>query len=197
MEASQLTQPTQPTIRTYKKRETLTKPVPDGVIYKIESILAKLAYYGSSEHIDKRMNAHKTSFEKYKTGKGNGRSVYKVMEQPDWKLTILERKPFDSLVELQKREGYYITTFPCVNERSPFGVVSIKEPKQNLKEPKTDEQIYKQKYNAEYRKRPEVIEREKARRKNPEYNRQLLASHRNYKQVINARKVAHGALSQG
>ena len=83
------------------------------------------------------------------------------------------------------------------NERSPFGVVSIKEPKQNLKEPKTDEQIYKQKYNAEYRKRPEVIEREKARRKNPEYSRQLLASHRNYKQVINARKVAHGALSQG
>ena len=123
--------------RPYKKRETSTKPIPDGVIYKLESVLAKLAYYGSSEHIDSRMAHHKTVFEKYKTGKGNARSVFKVMEQPDWKLTILERKPFTNLVEMQKREGYYISTFPCVNERSPFGVKLIKEPKQNLKEPQT------------------------------------------------------------
>ena len=176
--------------RPYKKRETSTKPIPDGVIYKLESVLAKLAYYGSSEHIDSRMAHHKTVFEKYKTGKGNARSVFKVMEQPDWKLTILERKPFTNLVEMQKREGYYISTFPCVNERSPFGVKLIKEPKQNLKEPQTPEQIYKQKYNAEYRKRPEVIEREKARRKNPEYNRQLLDAHNNYRKVVNARKKA-------
>jgi len=193
MEATQPTQPTEPTPRPYKKRETAITPIPDGVIYKLESVLAKLVYYGSSVNIDKRMAHHRMAYERFKTGKCNNRCVYKVMEQPDCKLTILERKPFDNAIELQKRESYYISTFPCVNERSPFGVVKVKVPKTNLKEPQTQEQIYKQKYNAEYRKRPEVIERERARIKNPEYKRQLYDQHNNYKRIIYARKKAEKA----
>jgi hypothetical protein len=188
MEATQPTQPTEPTPKAYKKRETSITPIPDGVIYKLESVLAKLVYYGSSENIDKRMAHHRMAYERFKTGNCNNRCVYKVMEQPDCKLTILERKPFDNAIELQKRESYYISTFPCVNERSSFGVVKSKNPKINLKEPQTKEQIYKQKYNAEYRKRPEVIERERARIKNPEYKRQLYDQHNNYKRIIYARK---------
>jgi hypothetical protein len=189
MEATQTTTPTPPTPRRpYKKREPSTKPIPDGVIYVLKSVMANLAYYGSAENIDKRMANHKSAYERFKMGKGNNRSVYEVMKQPDCKLTILERKPFNNTVELQKRESYYITTFPCVNDRSPCGVVVVKNPKTNLKEPKTEEQIYKKLYNAEYRKRPDVIKAAQEKLKNLEYRRQLYDSHNHYRQVVRDRK---------
>jgi hypothetical protein len=191
METTQTTTQTPPTPptprRAYKKREPSTRPIPDGVIYKLESILAKLAYYGSAENIDKRMAQHKRAID---TAKNIGKycSAIKVLKEPDWKLTILERREWANALELQKRENYYITTFPCVNERSSSGVVSVKEPKLNLKEPKTPEQIYKKLYNAEYRKRPDVIKAAQEKLKNPEYRRQLYDSHNHYRQVVRDRK---------
>ena len=174
--------------RPYTKREPFTKPIPKGTVYMLESISAKKSYYGSTENIETRLASHRHAYEGYKLGKKNYCSSYEIVKEPDCKLVILEQKAWDNSQELKKREGYYIATFPCVNIRRSGGIRCVKEPRSYCKEAKTPAQLYKKAYNADYRKRPDVIEAAKQKLKDPEYRRQLLDSHNHYRKIVSARK---------
>lgn len=174
--------------RPYKKREPSTKPIPKGTIYKLESISAKKSYYGSAENIETRLKRHNDAYDLYKKGKKNYCSSYEILKEPDCKMVILEQKAWDNSQELKKREDYYITTFPCVNIRRSGGIRCVKEPRPHSKEAKTPQQLYMKAYNAEYRKRPDVIEAAKQKLQDPVYRRQLLDAHNNYRKIVSARK---------
>lgn len=182
------TTPQPVTRRPYKKREPSTKPIPVGTIYKLESISAKKSYYGSAENIETRLKRHNDAFSLYKQGKKNYCSSYEILKEPDCKLVILEQKAWDNSRELKKREDYYITTFPCVNIRRSGGIRCVNEPRPICREAKTPEQLYKKAYNAEYRKRPDVIEAYKQKLQDPVYRRQLFDAHNHYRKIIYARK---------
>ena len=73
-----------------------------------------------------RLSVHKAHFKRWKQGKMNNYSSFKLLEQGFDKVAIIlvEDYPCTSSQELELREAHYIKNSPCINMRIPSGIVA-------------------------------------------------------------------------
>lgn len=88
-----------------------------GKIYKIIGGNG-LIYYGSTcNTLTKRLGQHQSDYKRYKAGKSKKYATsFKVLEQEEHYIKLVEDYSCNSKVELEAREGYYITNNICVNK---------------------------------------------------------------------------------
>ena len=78
----------------------------NGKIYSIRSYLTDKIYIGSTCHpLSKRLAAHRSNYKRFKLGKGNAISSFKILDFPDCYIELIELCPCGSKMELQRREG--------------------------------------------------------------------------------------------
>ena len=88
-----------------------------GKIYKIECNVTGLIYIGSTckKKLSGRMTEHRSNYKKYLNGKKKYLSSFKVMENKDYDIILIEDFPCNSKDQLFARERYYTNEIECVN----------------------------------------------------------------------------------
>ena len=91
----------------------------NGLIYKILSLSnPTICYIGSTcLTLKLRLALHKSKFKNYKKTGKNYYSSFKVLENQDFSIELIETFPCNSRNELTKREGFYIQQIECVNKQ--------------------------------------------------------------------------------
>jgi hypothetical protein len=91
-----------------------------GKIYKLVSSNGNLCYIGSTtESLAVRFTKHKCNYKRWKAGKYSFVTSFKVFDENDAIIELLERYPCDSRKELEKAERKYIESNKCVNKTIP------------------------------------------------------------------------------
>jgi len=96
----------------------------NGKIYKIESSLGNMVYYGSTtkQYLSQRMTTHRSDYNKWLNGKHGLVMAFKLFEEygiENCKIILVENCPCESKDELSSKEAYYIRNFECVNKNVP------------------------------------------------------------------------------
>jgi len=96
----------------------------EGKIYKIESTLGNMVYYGSTtkKRLCDRMTKHRGDYKLWLKGKTHLVMSYKLFDEyglENCKIILVENYPCESKDELAARERHYITNFDCVNKYVP------------------------------------------------------------------------------
>jgi calcineurin-like phosphoesterase family protein len=88
-----------------------------GKIYKIECNVTGLIYIGSTckKKLSGRMTQHRSDYKMYLKGKKKYLSSFKVMENNDYDIILIEDYPCKSKDQLFARERYYTNEIECVN----------------------------------------------------------------------------------
>ena len=95
----------------------------NGKIYKIVCDTTGLMYVGSTtkKYLSQRLDQHRSNLKGWKNG--NNKSYvtsFKVLENENFKIVLLEPCKCNSLDELKARERVYIETLVCVNKNIPL-----------------------------------------------------------------------------
>ena len=92
-----------------------------GKIYKIVDNTNENIYIGSTSEptLAKRLANHLRSYKYYLTHKTYYISSFKIIENGDYEIVLLETYPCDLKDELKARERHYIETLNCVNKNIP------------------------------------------------------------------------------
>ena len=105
-----------------KKNETSSE-IQNGKIYKIVCNKTGLCYVGSTKlkYLSDRLAKHTYRFRKFKEGEiKSNLTSFKVLENNDYDIMLVEKVPFTEIEELYKREKYHIINTPnCVNKTIP------------------------------------------------------------------------------
>ena len=81
----------------------------NGSIYKIISRNTDKIYIGSTtKSLIKRLLQHEQDYQKYKRGKCNYTTSFKILEFENYHIELIESIEFESKNELRQREGYII-----------------------------------------------------------------------------------------
>ena len=90
-----------------------------GKIYKIVS--GDLTYIGSTcePTLARRMAGHKTRYDSWKAGKTRFVTSFKVIENGNAEIILIETFPCNTKDELHARERYFIENTICVNKFIP------------------------------------------------------------------------------
>ena len=96
----------------------------EGKIYKIESHVGDMVYYGSTtkKRLCDRMTFHRSGYNRWLKGKCNMVMAFKLFKQygiENCKIVLIENCPCESKDELTSREAYFIRNFDCVNKHIP------------------------------------------------------------------------------
>lgn len=93
----------------------------NGKIYKIVCNKTGLVYYGSTcqKELCQRLAAHKQNYKRYLNGKYCFVTSYKILENEDFDIVLVEDYPCDNKEQLFTRERYYIDNNECVNKIRP------------------------------------------------------------------------------
>ena len=128
----------------------------NGKIYKLKCHTTNQIYIGSTTErlLCQRLRYHVKDYNRYKLKMKTSHyySSYEILKNKNYTITLLEKCPCDSKDELYARERYHIEKNECVNLMIPLRT------KHEWKRDKCEEV---RKYNTEYIKRPDVIERNK------------------------------------
>ena len=121
-----------------------------GKIYKIVCNITGLTYYGSTCEpiLSRRLAKHRSNYKDYLNGASHSHytTSYKVLENGNCDIILMENYPCNSNDELTSRERYYIENNECVNKVIPSR--SHKEYKELNRE---WYQNYMKEYNKKYR----------------------------------------------
>jgi hypothetical protein len=92
-----------------------------GKIYKIVDNTNGNIYVGSTTEptVARRLATHRSNYKSYLDGKCQYMSSYKILENGDFDIVLVENCPCDTKDELFKRERHYIETLDCVNKNIP------------------------------------------------------------------------------
>ena len=92
----------------------------NGKIYRIDCLTTGKVYIGSTtkKTVAQRLAEHVNDFKKRKNGIRHLTS-FQIIEQGNYKITLIELYPCNSKDELTSREGHYIRTMDCVNKVIP------------------------------------------------------------------------------
>jgi hypothetical protein len=92
-----------------------------GKIYKIVDYTNDNIYIGSTIEpiLAQRLAKHIRSYKSYLNGKQHFLTSFKILENDNYDIQLIENYPCDSKDELHQREGYYIKTIDCVNKNIP------------------------------------------------------------------------------
>jgi vacuolar-type H+-ATPase subunit H len=136
-----------------------------GKIYKLICNTTGLIYIGSTckDRLCERLSKHKSHYKEYlKNGKSYITS-FKILENNNYVIDLIEMCPCNTKDELNKRERYYIEMFNCVNKIIPTR--SIREyreqNKEKLKEYREKNKDITKEKNKEYREKNKDIIKEK------------------------------------
>ena len=90
----------------------------NGKIYKIECLTTGLIYIGSTtkDRLSQRLVQHRCDYKKYKDGNYYFVTSFKVLENDNYIIGLLESVNCNTKDELLAREGHYIKTLDCVNK---------------------------------------------------------------------------------
>jgi hypothetical protein len=93
-----------------------------GKIYKIVCNTSGLVYYGSTcePTLARRLAGHRGNFELWKKNNKLYVSSYKVLENKNYDIVLVELVPCNSKMELHKRERFFIENNVCVNMAVPL-----------------------------------------------------------------------------
>ena len=97
----------------------------NGKIYKIESPLGDMVYYGSTtkQYLSQRMTKHRTDYNKWLSGKDTRKyssfDLFDAYAIENCKIILVENYPCESKDELRAQEAHYIKNFECVNKNIP------------------------------------------------------------------------------
>ena len=92
----------------------------NGKIYRLDCLTTGKVYIGSTtkETLAMRLTEHVSQFKKWIEGKTVITS-FQIIENGNYKISLIELYPCDSKDELTARESYYIRTMECVNKVIP------------------------------------------------------------------------------
>ena len=77
-------------------------------------------YIGSTcKKLCQRIASHRANYKFYKTGKHRYVTSYKIMENDNYDIVLIENYPCDSKEKLHHREHFYIDSLHCVNKFIP------------------------------------------------------------------------------
>jgi hypothetical protein len=100
--------------------ENGTRDYKNGKIYMIQSPSTGAIYIGSTcGLLRKRMNQHIRDMRKWKNGTHGYTTSFKVLENEDAEITLIEDFPCDRKEQLIARERYYIGLFDSTNKLIP------------------------------------------------------------------------------
>ncbi len=90
----------------------------DGKIYKIVDLTNNDVYIGSTcePTLARRLAKHVGNCRSYKKGKCHYVTSFKIIENGNYDIQLIESYPCNSKDELHAREGHYIKTMACVNK---------------------------------------------------------------------------------
>ncbi len=131
-----------------------------GKIYKIVCNETGLIYVGSTceSSLARRLAGHVGVYKKYLNG-GKKCSSYKIIENQDYKIILLENVNCNNIDELHARERHFVENIECVNKAIPN-----RTKKEWTDDNKDKVNLYKQKY-AE-KNRDIINEKQRLRRLN-------------------------------
>jgi hypothetical protein len=89
-----------------------------GKIYKIVDYTNNNNYIGSTCEpiLARRLAGHVGSYKSYLNGKTNYVSSFKVLENGNYNIILIEEYPCETKDQLLAREGHYIENMDCVNK---------------------------------------------------------------------------------
>ena len=91
-----------------------------GYIYKIFDNTNNNIYYGSTKQgLSIRLSGHRRSYKDYLNGKINFITSFKILENNDYTISLVEQVEYNDKIELTARERFYIENFDCVNKVIP------------------------------------------------------------------------------
>ena len=87
-------------------------------IYKLECLTLGLIYIGSTtkKYLSERLVQHKCDYKKYQNNNHHYVSSFKILENNNYCIYLLDNVNYNTKDELLAREGYYIKTLECVNK---------------------------------------------------------------------------------
>jgi len=89
-------------------------------IYRMVCNVTGLQYIGSTtQPLHKRKHGHLGQYTAWKNGKKNYMTSFKVIENGDFDVVLLEKLECETKEQLHARERYYIETLECVNKFIP------------------------------------------------------------------------------
>ena len=97
-----------------------------GKIYKIECNVTGKVYIGSTCEpiLARRLAGHITSYKCYLKGIHNYISSFKIFENGNYCIVLLEKYPCDTKDELLARERYWTNSIDCVNKVKGQGMLN-------------------------------------------------------------------------
>ena len=93
----------------------------NGKIYKIVDNTNNNIYVGSTtkKYLSQRLDKHRGDYKQYLKNKYSYVTSYKILENNDYDIVLLELVNCETKDELHKRERYFIETLDCVNKIIP------------------------------------------------------------------------------
>ena len=97
-----------------------------GKIYRIECNVTGLEYVGSTcePTLAKRLTKHVGQYRSYLKGTYNYVSSFKLLENNDYDIILIEKYPCNDKDELYSRECYFSNQIDCVNIRKNQGLIN-------------------------------------------------------------------------
>jgi hypothetical protein len=159
----------------------------NGKIYKIESSLGNMVYYGSTtkQYLSQRMTKHRGSYKQWLEGKVGLVTAYKLFEEyglENCKIILVENYPCESKDALTSREAYFIRNFECVNKYVPHrtGKEYYEDNKERMSEQMKQYRLKNIEKIAEYQKEYREINKNK-----------LIEYHKEYRDINRVKKAEH------
>ena len=92
-----------------------------GKIYKIVCNTTGLIYIGSTCEpiLARRLAKHRTDYKRYFDGKSNYITSFKILENNNYEIILIENVICESKDELHKKERFHIESYECVNKHIP------------------------------------------------------------------------------
>ena len=93
----------------------------NGKIYKIVDNTNNNIYIGhtTEKYLSKRLQHHLYQYKYWKEGKKKYTSSFKIFENNDYRIELLENCNCKDVYELKNRERYYIENNDCINHNVP------------------------------------------------------------------------------
>ena len=107
-----------------------------GKIYKIVDCTTDMIYVGSTIHtLADRLKGHEDNYKCFLIGKTNFTTSFKILENKNYKIKLIENFPCESKRELEKKEGHFIKLYrkqelnivnKCVAGQDPYERMTCK-----------------------------------------------------------------------
>src|SRR5256885_1530622 len=96
-----------------------------GKVYKIIDLDTNECYIGSTTiQLRQRLAQHVSDYKSYLRGTRHYVTSFKVLENGDYDIILIEKYPCNDKEELLARERYFIQTTDCVNKVKNVGLIN-------------------------------------------------------------------------